>query len=54
MNLWVENMIAGGITLTDLLIKEKAKMFAAAFDIPESELVFSNGWLEKFKRRNNI
>ena len=54
MSLWVENATAGGVTLTDLLIKEKARVFTQAFNIQESELVFSNGWLEKFKKRNNI
>ena len=54
MSLWVENVTAGGVILTDLLIKEKAKIFAEAFNIQESDLNFSNGWLYKFKKRNNI
>jgi len=54
MSLWVENVTAGGVTLTDLLIKEKARVFAQAFNIQETDLILSNGWLEKFKRRNNI
>ena len=54
MSLWVENATAGGVILTDLLIKEKAKIFAEAFNIQEEDLTFSNGWLQKFKRRNNI
>lgn len=54
MSLWVENVTAGGVILTDLLIKEKARIFAEAFNIQENELVFSNGWLQKFKKRNNI
>ena len=54
MNLWMENVIAESVILTDLLIKEKAKTFAQVFDIQENELVFSNGWLYKFKQRNNI
>ena len=54
MSLWVENVTAGGVILTDLLIKEKAKIFAEAFNIQEKDLSFSNGWLQKFKRRNNI
>jgi len=54
MNLWVENVTAGGVILTDLLIKEKAKFFANTFNIQEDELVFSNGWLDRFKKRNNI
>ena len=43
MSLWVENVTAGGVILTDLLIKEKARIFAEAFNIQENELVFSNG-----------
>ena len=54
MNLWVENVTAGGVILTDLLIKEKAKLFAEAFNIQEKDLAFSNGWLFKFKKRNNL
>lgn len=54
MNLWVENVTAGGVILTDLLIKEKARFFAEAFNIQEQDLAFSNGWLYKFKKRNNI
>src|SRR4051812_9619254 len=54
MGIWVENVIARGVTLTNLLIKEKAKIFTQAFNIQESDLVFSNGWLDKFKKRNNI
>uniref|UniRef100_U9SSY8 HTH CENPB-type domain-containing protein n=1 Tax=Rhizophagus irregularis (strain DAOM 181602 / DAOM 197198 / MUCL 43194) TaxID=747089 RepID=U9SSY8_RHIID len=40
MNIWVENVTAEGVILTDLLIKEKARVFAELFD--------------KFKKRNNI
>jgi hypothetical protein len=47
-------VIAGDVILTDLLIKEKARVFAEAFNIQENELVFSNSWLQKFKKRNNI
>ncbi|CAB4382397.1 unnamed protein product [Rhizophagus irregularis] len=54
MNLWVENVTAGGVILTDLLIKEKARTFSEAFNIQEEDLSFSNGWLYKFKKRNNI
>ena len=54
MSLWIENAIAGGVILTDLLIKEKAKIFVEALNIQEEDLSFSNGWLHKFKRRNNI
>ncbi len=36
------------------MIKEKAKFFANTFNIQEDELVFSNSWLDRFKKRNNI
>ncbi len=42
MNLWIENIMAISVILTDLLIKEKVKFFANAFNIQENELVFSN------------
>ena len=48
--MWVENIIASSVILTDLLIKEKARFFANAFNIQEDELVFSNGWLDRFKK----
>ncbi|GBC19075.2 tigger transposable element-derived protein 6-like [Rhizophagus irregularis DAOM 181602=DAOM 197198] len=32
MNIWVENVTAGGVILTDLLIKEKARVFAELFE----------------------
>ncbi len=54
MNVWMENVTAGGVILIDLLIKEKAKVFAKAFNIQEDQLSFSNGWLDRFKKRNNI
>ena len=54
MSLWVENVTASGVILTDLLIKEKAKIFAEALNIQEEDLSFSNGWLHRFKKRNNI
>ena len=33
MNLWVENITANGVILTDLLIKEKARFFANVLNI---------------------
>jgi hypothetical protein len=54
MCLWVESVTTGGVILTDSLIKEKARFFANAFNIQEDKLIFSNGWLDSFKRRNNI
>ena len=50
INIWVGNVMEGDVILTNLLIKEKAKIFAEAFGIQESQINFSNGWLEKFKK----
>ena len=54
MSLWVENTTVSNVILMDLLIKEKAKTFVEAFNIQKKDLTFSNGWLYKFKRHNNI
>ncbi|CAG8716431.1 24471_t:CDS:1, partial [Gigaspora rosea] len=42
------------IPITDAILVEKAKGFAKILNIPDSSLKFSNGWLAKFKKRNNI
>ena len=54
MSLWVKNVTASGVILTDLLIKEKAKIFAEALNIQGEDLSFFNGWLHRFKKCNNI
>jgi len=41
MSLWIESVIAGGVILTDSLIKEKVRFFANAFNIQEDKLVLS-------------
>ena len=54
MSLWIESVTAGGVILTDSLMKEKVRFFANAFNIQEDKLVLFNGWLDSFKKRNNI
>jgi len=54
MSLWIESIIAGNVILTDLLIKEKVRFFTNAFNIQEDKLILSNGWLDSFKKCNNI
>ncbi|CAI2195115.1 18881_t:CDS:2, partial [Funneliformis geosporum] len=36
MNLWVENVTANRVIITDLLIKEKARFFANTLNIQEN------------------
>ncbi len=40
------------IKITLDMIKEKAKLVASS--IGETELTFSNGWLQSFQKRHNI
>ena len=54
MNLWIENVMANRIILTDLLIKEKTRFFANTLNIQENKCMFSNSWLYKFKKCNNV
>jgi hypothetical protein len=42
------------VTLTDEILKEKAKQFAKLLNISEDEFKFSTGWLAKFKKRHGI
>jgi DDE superfamily endonuclease/Tc5 transposase DNA-binding domain/Fission yeast centromere protein N-terminal domain len=44
----------GRIPLTDELITLKAKQVARLFSIPDDALIFSHGWLTRFKKRNNL
>ena len=54
MGFWVEQMTAKGVILTEVLIKEKAELFAKLLEIPKEELSFSNGWIFRFKSRKNL
>jgi hypothetical protein len=40
--------------LSDNIIIEKAKLLANGLGVPQETLKFSNGWLQKFKKRNGI
>ena len=54
MNMWVEQVTAGGVIISDSLVKEKGRYFAQELAIPEESLTFSNGWITRFKRRNGL
>ncbi|CAG8801023.1 7189_t:CDS:2, partial [Racocetra persica] len=54
MSLWIESTIVAKIPISEMLVKEKAKFFMQALNINESDLKLSNGWIEKFKRCNNL
>lgn len=52
---WARKSLEQGIPLTDAIIKEKARMFAATVGNGEvSSKATSATWLEKFKQKHNI
>ena len=40
--------------ISEMIIKEKTLFFAQQFNISHENISFSNGWIQKFKRCNNI
>ncbi|KAG9286297.1 hypothetical protein G9A89_014283 [Geosiphon pyriformis] len=50
----VEQVTAATIEFNDQLIKEKGKKFAKLLGMHENEMQFSNGWIQKFKKRNQL
>ncbi|KAI9844193.1 MAG: hypothetical protein M1838_002296 [Thelocarpon superellum] len=52
---WVRNAQKSGVPMTDAVIKEKARFFAATVGTTDSHLKLNNStWLEKFKQKNHI
>lgn len=54
MGMWARDESSKNVTLTDNLIREKAKQIAKDFGLTEDQFKASSGWLEKFKDRNAI
>ncbi|CAG8604943.1 17509_t:CDS:1, partial [Racocetra persica] len=54
IRLWVEQITSGEMILTELMIREKATCFAKALNLGDDTLKFSNRWIQKFKRCNNL
>lgn len=54
MSIWVQQVTANALPLTDMLIREKAIVLGSGLGIDQSALTFSNGWIEKFKQRNKL
>jgi hypothetical protein len=53
MELWVSQAIAEGLPLSDQILQEKGLEFAKNFNIEDDDLRCSNGWIYKFKKRQN-
>lgn len=55
LSVWAKNTRKQGITLTDVMIREKARFFATSLGISDSHFkANSASWLEKFKHKNNV
>lgn len=54
LGLWISQVSASGLTISDNILCEKAGEFAQALDIPKKSLSLSHGWLRGFKQRNNL
>ena len=52
VSIWVDQQISRNLILSGPIIQEKAKEFAILFDI--NGFSASGGWLNNFKRRNNL
>lgn len=50
--IWTEQQNIKGIPITDDLLRERAKMFAASLKLTSFKA--SNGWIDRFKKRNNL
>ena len=55
LSVWAKNTRKQGITLTDAMIREKARFFATSLGISECHFkANSAAWLEKFKHKNSV
>jgi Tc5 transposase DNA-binding domain len=55
LELWVSKALADGVVLTGQVIRQKWTTFADLAHIPMDErLNLSDGWLARFKTRNNL
>jgi Tc5 transposase DNA-binding domain/Fission yeast centromere protein N-terminal domain len=54
LSIYISQVISKGLFITDLIIKEKARSFAKILGISETDIKFSNGWLDRFKAHNNL
>ncbi|CAF0988202.1 unnamed protein product [Brachionus calyciflorus] len=53
LTLWLSDVRAHGVNVNDDIIREKAKIFGSRLGYG-LEFKYSNGWLEKFKKRHGL
>jgi len=54
IGLWISQVSASGLTISDNILCEKARDFAQALNISKKSLSLSHGWLMGFKQRNYL
>ncbi|CAG8835548.1 35784_t:CDS:2, partial [Gigaspora margarita] len=54
LNIWINQLVASGLPVSESLLYEKACNFATAINISEEDMKFSNGWLDGFKQRYKL
>jgi hypothetical protein len=52
--LWYSDLISNNIPISDEMFIEQAKKFGEMIGISVFQFKYSKGWLQKFKRRNNL
>jgi len=52
LSLWITNALAAELIINTDILREKAKFFAQQFEV--NNFAASNGWINKFKQRNNL
>ncbi|KAK5125318.1 hypothetical protein LTR85_000427 [Meristemomyces frigidus] len=51
---WAKNQERKGLPLTEEVIRDKARAFAATTTTPENQQILTSSWIEKFKLKNNL
>ncbi|KAH9839673.1 hypothetical protein Tdes44962_MAKER08016 [Teratosphaeria destructans] len=51
---WARNQEKKGLPLSDEVIRDKARAFAATTTTPENHQLLSSSWIEKFKLKHNL
>ena len=54
LEIWLDEVKDSGLVITGEAIKIKAQEFAQGLGIDENKIKFSNGWLSRFKDRQNL
>ncbi|CAG8733224.1 4029_t:CDS:1, partial [Dentiscutata heterogama] len=54
LNIWVNQAIASGLSISENLLYKKACYYTIVMNISVEDMKFSNGWLSGFKQKNNL